>query len=191
MQVLELSLVYARSITLSKTFAGHTSEFAVLVWLSSVLKSMITMTSRLNDPYWHFPVIATIKAWSTASRTKRIKRTKSSSQILAFVGMTLPDWMTPRNRRSTSSLARLFPSHSSTVEGDRDGGSSRNWKANAGQSCRKRMQNPVLQCVGVDPHIQTSITARYCSKWPNSTLWARSSLTKLTPCVLNVAGSDS
>ena len=80
MQVLELSLVYARNITLSKTFAGHTSEFAVPVWLSSVLKSMITMASQLNDPYWHFPVIATIQAWSTASRTKR---TKSSSQIRA------------------------------------------------------------------------------------------------------------
>ena len=101
-----LSWVYARTlllnITLLKTFTNHTSEFAASFWLPSIWESTITTSSRSNDPYWLFPVMATILAWSTVSRTK------CSSQIRASIGMTLTDWMTPRDFSKKPSFY-LFP----------------------------------------------------------------------------------
>ena len=39
-----------------------------------------------------------------------------------------------------------------------------NWKDGSGQSHHHRIQNPVLQSVGVDPHIQTCITVTHRKK---------------------------
>jgi len=160
-----LSWVYARTlllnITLLKTFTNHTSEFAASFWLPSIWESTITMSSRSNDPYWLFPVMASLiysikdemlvtdpgVHWNDIDGLNDTKGLLQETVVLPF---PMPDFFRCICRPWKGILMV--------------GRSYRNRKDGSGQSRRHRIQNPVLQSVGVDPHIQTCITVTHRKK---------------------------